>query len=80
MTTAFRIVNINNDEIIGTFDNYFDARDFCNGRGNYAIDVIEIDDEGFEVEDYDEFDDEWDLIDNEDFGFDPYEGCYTYDC
>jgi hypothetical protein len=76
--TVYRIVNINTDEVMGTFDNYFDARDFCMGRGNYAIDFIEVDDEGFEVEDYDEDYEPFDIDD--DFGFDSYMGEYTYDC
>lgn len=37
-------------------------------------DLVVLEDEDEEVEDYDCED--WDL----EVGFDPYEGCYTYDC
>lgn len=77
MATMFKIVNINTNEVIGSFDSYFDARDFCDGRGNYAINVVEVDEDGFEVEDYDDYEP---FGIDDDFGFDPYMGEYTYDC
>lgn len=78
--TKYRVVNINTDSVVMIFDDHFEARDFCVGKGNLAIDIIEVDNDGFEVEDFD--DEEWyepEDIDS-DFGFDPYMGCYTYDC
>lgn len=79
MAYMYKIVNINTDEVIGRFDNYFDARDYCMGRGNYAIDLIEVDDEGFDVDD-EEYEDYEPFDIDDDFGFDPYMGEYTYDC
>ena len=78
--TKYRVVNINTDAVVMTFDDHFEAQDFCAGKGYLAIDIIEVDEDGFEVEDFDE--EEWyepEDIDS-DFGFDPYEGMYTYDC
>ena len=74
----FRVVDIITNKVIGTFDNDFDARDFCNGRGNCAVDFVEVDDEGFEMEGFYEDYEPADIDD--DFGFDPYMGEYTYDC
>lgn len=79
MAYMYKIVNINTDEVIGRFDNYFDARDYCMGRGNYAIDLIEVDDEGFDIDD-EEYEDYEPFNIDDDFGFDPYMGEYTYDC
>ena len=78
MTTKFRIVDVVTDEVIGSFDNYFDARDYVDGRGNLAIETVSVDDDGFDVEDFDEYEEPDDI--DSDFGFDPYMGEYTYDC
>lgn len=84
MAYIYKITNINTKEVVGRFDNYFDARDYCMGRGNYAIDLIEVDDEGFDVDDYfdvNDYDENYEPFDiDDDFGFDPYMGEYTYDC
>lgn len=78
MTTIFKIVDVVTNDVIGSFDSYFDARDYVDGRGDLAIDMVSVDDDGFEVEDFDEYEEPDDI--DSDFGFDPYEGCYTYDC
>ena len=77
MATIYKIVDINTDLTVGTFGDYFSARDYVDGRGDLAIDLVEVDEDGFEVEDFDEdYEPDYDY----DFGFDPYMGCYTYDC
>jgi hypothetical protein len=73
MTVVYNVVDLYSGLVVGSFDNYFDARDFTKARGDLAIDLVEVDDEGFEVDDPD---DDYDS----DFGYDPYMGCYTYDC
>ena len=49
------------------FDSYREAEIYCGERGLSCENIYEIDE------------DEWDDCDNE-MGFDPYEGCYTFDC
>jgi len=78
MTTIFKVVDVVTNQVIDSFDNYFDARDYVDGCGDFAIDIVSVDDDGFEVEDFDEYEEPDDI--DSDFGFDPYEGCYTYDC
>lgn len=69
--------NIKTNEVIdmGDFDTVEQAK--------RAIVNVEYDDDeipedwDFEIE-AEDYDDDWDY--NEDEGFDPYEGCYTFDC
>ena len=68
------------DEMINSLDEEPEDPHWCDGF--YGV----TDDEGDWDEDFEDWgDDEWEDEDvdwnyNEDEGFDPYEGCYTYDC
>lgn len=62
MKTLYKVVDIITNEVLASFDNYFDARDFSNARGDVAIDLVDVDEDGFEIEDFD-----YDF----DFGYEP---------
>lgn len=67
------------DKTVALFESTMDAREYIDARSDLYLTLVEVDENGFEVdEDYDEDYEPYDI--DSDFGFDPYMGEYTYDC
>lgn len=67
------------DKTVALFESAMDAREYIDARSDLYLTLVEVDENGFEVdEDYDEDYEPYDI--DSDFGFDPYMGEYTYDC